>query len=101
MVTTGRDGLLLPSRLHRLSALLLSASISGLFWTVAFAIPARALDISFGATAFMVLGGTMHPCPVAGASVYVFGSARVSRHLGDPFLRCRHRSRGPWRLHAL
>jgi len=53
MVTIGRDRLLLPPRLYRLAALLLSASISGLFWTVAFAIAARALDLAFGATAFM------------------------------------------------
>ena len=79
MVTTGRDGLLLPSRLHRLAAILLSASISGLFWTVAFAITARALDLAFGATAFMAFGGTMAACSVVGASVCATGPARMSR----------------------
>ena len=80
MVTIGRDGLLLPSRLYRLAALLLSASISGLFWTVAVAITARTLDLAFGATAFVAFGGTMAACSVVGASVCVIGPAPISRH---------------------
>ena len=80
MVTIGRDGPLLPSRISRLAALLLSAGISGLFWTVAFAIAARALDLAFGATAFMAFGGTMAACSVVGASVCVIGPAPISRH---------------------
>ena len=80
MVTTGRDGLLLPSRFYRLAAILLSASISGLFWTFAFAITARALDLAFGATAFVAFGGTMAACSVVGASVCAIGPERISHH---------------------
>jgi hypothetical protein len=79
MVTIGRDGRLFSPRISRLAGLLLSASISGLFWTLALAITARTLDLAFGATAFMAFGGAMAAWSVVGASVCVMAPPYLNR----------------------